>query len=200
MSTSNNIDGMNAFQRALKRLGDIVGALFLLILSSPLFIVFIIVYKLTGSGPAFYTQERIGLHGRPFQIYKFRTMIVNAESEDVPMLEQQDDVRLLKYGKLMRSHHIDELPQLLNVLKGDMSFVGYRPERRYFIDRIMEQNKDYELLFVSRPGVTSLATIRNGYTDTMEKMLRRLDYDLDYLRHRSLLLDWKIIFETIVNI
>ena len=113
MSTSNNIDGMNAFQRALKRLGDIVGALFLLILSSPLFIVFIIVYKLTGSGPAFYTQERIGLHGRPFQIYKFRTMIVNAESEDVPMLEQQDDVRLLKYGKLMRSHHIDELPQLL---------------------------------------------------------------------------------------
>ena len=191
---------MNAFQRALKRTGDIIGSALLLIVFSPFFIFLFIVYKLTGTGPAFYTQERIGLHGKPFRIYKFRTMILNAESEDTPVLEQQDDSRLLKYGKFMRSHHIDELPQLLNVLKGDMSFVGYRPERRYFIDKIMEQNKDYELLFFSRPGVTSLATVHNGYTDTMDKMLRRLEYDLDYLRHRSLLLDWKIIFETIVSI
>ncbi|MBQ9641908.1 MAG: sugar transferase [Bacteroidaceae bacterium] len=200
MSETNNIDGMNAFQRALKRMGDILGAAVLLALFLPFFILLIIIYKVTGGGPAFYTQERIGLHGKPFQIYKFRTMVVNAEKEDVPVLEQPDDVRLLKYGKFMRSHHIDELPQLLNVLRGDMSFVGYRPERRYFIDKIMEVNRDYELLFVSRPGVTSLATIRNGYTDTLDKMLRRLDYDLDYLRHRSLLLDWKIIFETVFSI
>mgnify|MGYP002626939573 CR=1 FL=1 len=200
MSASNNIDGMNAFQRALKRAGDVVGAVLLLAVLFPFFIILWFIYKLTGCGDVFYTQERIGRHGQPFMIYKFRTMVANAESEGVPMLEQQDDARLLKYGKFMRSHHIDEVPQLLNVLKGDMSFVGYRPERRYFIDQIMEHNPDYELLFVSRPGVTSLATIRNGYTDTMEKMLRRLDYDLDYLRHRSLLLDWKIILETIVSI
>ena len=200
MSASKNIDGMNALQRVLKRIGDVVGAVVLLVLFSPFFLFLFFVYKLTGCGEVFYKQERIGRYGQPFQIYKFRTMVANAESEGVPMLEQQDDARLLKYGKFMRSHHIDEVPQLLNVLKGDMSFVGYRPERRYFIDQIMMHNPDYELLFVSRPGVTSLATIRNGYTDTMEKMLRRLDYDLDYLRHRSLLLDWKIIFETIISI
>ena len=200
MSEPNNIDGMNALQRALKRVGDVVGAMILLVLFFPFCLILFIIYKLTGCGDVLYRQERIGLHGRPFQIYKFRTMITNAESDGVPMLEKQDDARLLKYGKFMRSHHIDEIPQLLNVLKGDMSFVGYRPERRYFIDKIMEHNPDYSLLFVSRPGVTSLATIRNGYTDTMEKMLRRLDYDLDYLRHRSLLLDWKIIIETILSI
>jgi len=200
MVTSGNIDGMNALQRALKRAGDVTGAAVLLVVFFPFFLILFFVYKLTGCGQVFYSQERIGLHGQPFLIYKFRTMVKDAECEGTPMLEQEDDVRLLKYGKFMRGHHIDELPQLLNVLKGDMSFVGYRPERRYFIDQIMKHRPDYELLFVSRPGVTSLATIRNGYTDTMEKMLRRLDYDLDYLRHRSLLLDWKIIFETIVSI
>ena len=200
MATSSNIDGMNALQRALKRVGDVLGAAMLLVLLFPLFLILYLIYKVTGCGQVFYSQERIGLHGQPFQIYKFRTMVANAECEGFPMLEQQDDARLLKYGKFMRGHHIDELPQLLNVLRGDMSFVGYRPERRYFIDQIMELRPDYELLFVSRPGVTSLATIRNGYTDTMEKMIRRLDYDLDYLRHRSLLLDWKIILETIVSI
>ena len=196
MSASNDIDGMGVFQRALKRMGDIVGATFLLILFSPFFLFLYIIYKVTGCGSVFYTQERIGMHGKPFKIYKFRTMITDAESEGTPMLEQQDDARLLKYGKFMRRHHIDELPQLLNVLKGDMSFVGYRPERRFFIDQIMERNPDYKLLFVSRPGITSEATVKNGYTDTMEKMLRRLDYDLNYLRTRTLLTDWRIIFET----
>lgn len=200
MSTSKNIDRMNAFERALKRIGDFLGAAFLIILLSPLLLLIFIVYKLTGCGEVIYSQERIGLGGKPFKIYKFRTMIQEAECDGIPILESPDDNRLLKYGKWMRTKHIDELPQLFNVLKGDMSFVGYRPERQYFIEQIMTQNPDYELLFVSRPGVTSMATVYNGYTDTIDKMLKRLELDLEYLRNRTLLLDLKIIFYTIVHI
>lgn len=200
MAVEQNIDRMNALERGLKRMGDIVGSAILLIVLSPVFLIIFLAYWLSGCRKAIYSQERIGLGGRPFRIYKFRTMVRDAEGDGVPMLEQQDDARLLKYGHWMRAKHIDELPQLFNVLKGDMSFVGYRPERRYFIDRIMEQNPDYKLLFVSRPGVTSPATIYNGYTDSMEKMLRRLDYDLDYLRNRTLMLDIKIIIETIIHL
>ncbi len=200
MASSTNIDRMNALERALKRMGDFLGAAFLIVLLSPLFLVIYLVYKLTGCGEVIYSQERIGLGGKPFKIYKFRTMVQEAECDGVPMLETPDDVRLLKYGKWMRTKHIDELPQLFNVLKGDMSFVGYRPERQYFINQIMEHNSDYKLLFVSRPGVTSMATVYNGYTDTIDKMLKRLDLDLEYLRTRTLLLDLKIIFDTIVHI
>ena len=127
-------------------------------------------------------------------------MVVDAERDGVPQLEQDDDPRLTEFGKVLRKRHLDELPQIWNVLKGDMSFVGYRPERQYFIDKIMLHNPDYQLLYQSMPGVTSLATIENGYTDTMEKMLKRLDMDLDYLRNRSLGLDIKIIFKTLFNI
>lgn len=200
MTSSKNIDRMNAFERALKRIGDFLGAAFLIILLSPLFLLIFLIYKLTGCGEVIYSQERIGLCGKPFNIYKFRTMVHEAECDGVPMLETPDDSRLLKYGKWMRTKHIDELPQLFNVLKGDMSFVGYRPERQYFIDQIMKHNPNYELLFVSRPGVTSMATVYNGYTDTIDKMLKRLELDLEYLRNRTLLLDLKIIFETIVHI
>ena len=133
-------------------------------------------------------------------IYKFRTMIVDAEKDGRPVLEQTDDPRLTPFGKMLRKRHLDELPQIWNVLRGDMSFVGYRPERKYFIDKIMEHNPDYALLYVSRPGVTSNATLYNGYTDTMDKMLRRLDMDLDYLRNRTIALDLKIIFETAFSV
>ena len=152
------------------------------------------------SRPVIYSQERIGRGGKPFRIYKFRTMVVDAEKDGVPQLEQDDDPRLTEFGKALRKRHLDELPQIWNVLKGDMSFVGYRPERQFFIDQIMEHNPDYQLLFQTAPGVTSMATIKNGYTDTMEKMLKRLDMDLDYLRHRSLWLDMKIVFQTVFNI
>lgn len=200
MSSSVNIDRMSAFERALKRFGDFMGAAILLILFSPVFLIIYIIYKCTGCGDVIYSQERIGLEGKPFKIYKFRTMIHEAEVDGVPALETADDSRLMKYGKFMRSKHIDELPQLLNVLKGDMSFVGYRPERQYFINQIMAKNPDYQLLYVSRPGVTSMATVYNGYTDTIDKMLVRLDMDLDYLRHRTLLLDWIIIIRTITHL
>lgn len=195
-----NIDGMNGFERALKRVGDVVGALFLLIVLSPVFLYIYIRQRWNASGPVIYSQERIGKGGVPFRIYKFRTMVVDAEKDGVPQLEQDDDPRLTEFGRVLRKRHLDELPQIWNVLKGDMSFVGYRPERLYFINQIMEHNPDYQLLYQSTPGVTSLATIQNGYTDTMEKMLKRLDMDLDYLRTRSLWLDGKIIFKTVFNI
>jgi lipopolysaccharide/colanic/teichoic acid biosynthesis glycosyltransferase len=127
-------------------------------------------------------------------------MVVDAEKDGVPQLEQDDDPRLTEFGKVLRKHHLDELPQIWNVLKGDMSFVGYRPERQYFIDKIMEQNPDYRLLYQSTPGVTSLATIENGYTDTMEKMLKRLEMDLYYLENRSWALDFKILGLTFARI
>jgi len=191
---------MSVAERFMKRMGDIVGSMCLIVLLSPLFAILFILQKCLNPGPVVYSQERIGKGGKPFKIYKFRTMVINAEADGVPVLEAVNDSRLTPFGRILRSHHIDELPQLWNVFVGDMSFVGYRPERQYFIDQIMEHNTDYELLFCSRPGVTSSATINNGYTDTMEKMLRRLDMDLEYLRTRTLLMDVKIIFQTVFSI
>lgn len=195
----NNIDGMNGVERFLKRAVDLLGAASGMLILSPVFLFIYLRLKFDGEGPVIYSQERIGKKGKPFRIYKFRTMVVNAEEEGIALACEGDD-RLTKTGKFLREHHLDELPQLWNVFIGDMSFVGYRPERQYFIDRIMERNPDYKLLYVSRPGVTSYATLYNGYTDTMEKMLRRLDYDLEYLRRRSLLLDLKIIANTVLSV
>ncbi len=194
-----SIDSMNAAERFLKRLGDAVGAFLGLLIMSPLFLIIYIMQRIEGEGPAIFSQERIGLHGKPFKIYKFRTMKVNAEN-DGPQLASKGDDRLTKVGRFLRDHHLDELPQLWNVFVGDMSFVGYRPERRYFIDQIMQHNPDYQLLYCSRPGVTSDATLHNGYTDSMDKMLKRLDMDLNYLRTRSLGVDLKIIFETFFSV
>lgn len=191
---------MNYGERLLKRLCDLLGAMVLIIILSPVFLIIVVLQKILNPGPALYSQERIGRGGKPFKIYKFRTMVVDAEKDGIPQLEADNDTRLTDFGRMLRRHHVDELPQLWNVLKGDMSFVGYRPERQFFINQIMEHNPDYSLLFRSRPGVTSLATIENGYTDTMEKMLRRLDMDLEYLRKRTLIMDMKIILRTIFSI
>ncbi len=184
----------------IKRLFDIVGALLGLLILSPIFLLISIIQMCFVGIPIFFNQERIGLGGKPFRIYKFRTMIVNNEEKGIPLLAEEDDERLTKVGRFLRRHHIDELPQLWNVLIGDMSFVGYRPERKYFIDKIMEERPDYAKLYVIRPGITSMATIYNGYTNTLEKMIRRLDMDLEYLNNRSIFLDLKIIFLTVENI
>lgn len=184
----------------IKRLFDIVGALLGLLILSPIFLLISIIQMCFVGIPIFFNQERIGLGGKPFRIYKFRTMIVNNEEKGTPLLAEEDDERLTKVGRFLRRHHIDELPQLWNVLIGDMSFVGYRPERKYFIDKIMEERPDYAKLYVIRPGITSMATIYNGYTNTLEKMIRRLDMDLEYLNNRSIFLDLKIIFLTVENI
>ena len=191
---------MNAFEKEVKRLFDFLTAFVCLILFSPLFLICYIAIKRGHDGPVIYKQERIGRFGRPFYIYKFRSMIVDAEKEGAELLQQEDDPRLTNTGKFLRDHHLDELPQFWNVLVGDMSFVGPRPERKYFINQIMQHDPRYECLYQIRPGITSMATIYNGYTDTMEKMLKRLDMDLDYLRHRSWWLDLKIIFLTFANI
>ena len=127
-------------------------------------------------------------------------MRMDAEKNGPALFDSDNDDRLTNIGRFLREHHLDELPQLWNVFKGDMSFIGPRPERKFFIDQIMEHDSRYELLYKLRPGVTSYATLDKGYTDTMEKMLRRLEYDLYYLEHYSLLTDAKILFQTVVSI
>lgn len=193
-------DGMNVFERGIKRLFDFICSLIALIILSPVFLVVYLALLFQGEGSVFFKQERIGYKGKPFNIIKFRTMRVDSESNGKPRLAKVDDDRLTKIGKFLREHHLDELPQLFNVLKGDMSFVGPRPERRYFIEKIREQNPNYDYIYLMRPGLTSMATLHNGYTDTMEKMLVRLDMDLEYLQKRSLWLDIKLIFTTFVYI
>ncbi len=183
----------------MKRFIDLILSALCLIVFSPLLLVCYLAIKI-GGGPAIYRQERIGLGGKPFYIYKFRSMVVDAEKEGEELLQQDNDPRLTKIGKFLRTHHLDELPQLWNVFVGDMAFVGYRPERQYYIDQIMQRDPRYELLYQIRPGVTSYATLHNGYTDTMEKMLRRLDLDLYYLEHQSLSMDAKILFRTFTSI
>lgn len=184
----------------MKRILDILLSAMSLVLFAPLFAVCCVAILLEDGSPVIFRQERIGLHGRPFFIYKFRSMRRGAE-DDVPLLFSHDgDTRLTRVGRFLRDHHIDELPQLWNVFVGDMAFVGPRPERKYFIDRIMERDPRYARLYGMRPGVTSYATLYNGYTDTMDKMLRRLQLDLYYLEHHSLWLDAKILAKTFVSI
>ena len=193
-------DGMNSFERVVKRIFDFVCSFLALIILSPVFLVVAIALLWQGDGSVFFKQERIGYKGKPFNILKFRTMRADSESNGKPQLAKVNDDRLTKVGKFLREHHLDELPQLVNVLLGDMSFVGPRPERRYFIELIRKENPNYDYIYLMRPGLTSMATLHNGYTDTMEKMLKRLDMDLEYLQKRSLWLDAKLIFTTFLYI
>lgn len=174
-----------------KRTTDIILALICLMVLSPL--ILFIYLSIRIAGPAIYKQERIGKGGKPFFIYKFRSMKVNAEENGIELLQSENDPRITRIGRILRMHHLDELPQLFNVLIGDMSFVGYRPERQHYINQIMQQDVRYEHLYQIRPGITSYATLYNGYTDTMEKMLKRLEMDLDYLKRRSWWEDIKIM-------
>lgn len=187
---------INRIKRGLDILGSITG----MIVFSPLFLLIYLVIKIENGGKVIFSQERIGYQGKPFILYKFRSMKESAEADGKPALCCQGDKRLTRVGRFLREHHLDELPQLWNVLKGDMSFVGPRPERKYFVEQIKAINPDYELLYQLRPGLFSPATLYNGYTDNMEKMLRRLRMDLDYLAHHTLWLDTKIIFLTVLPI
>ena len=188
---------MNCIERCLKRTFDFTLALVSLVLFSPVMLVIaILIRREEPDGDVIYTQERVGYKGRPFKLYKFRSMYMDAEKDNAPQLYQEQDPRLTKIGAFSRAHHLDEFPQLWNVIKGDMSFVGPRPERQYFIDQISAVRPDYERLYALRPGLFSFATLYNGYTDTLEKMIRRLDLDLKYLENYSLWTDIKIIFLT----
>ena len=179
-----------------KRLTDIVVSGLGMIILSPVFLVAAIAIRIESPGGSIFSQERIGYKGKPFTLYKFRSMVRNAENNGVPALCAEEDARLTRVGAFLRNHHLDELPQLWNVFTGDMSMVGYRPEREYFIERIKEHNPDYSRLFSMRPGVFSYATLYNGYTATMEKMLTRLKMDLEYLDNWTLWTDIKIMFPT----
>lgn len=202
MSNQHNIHTQTPNQpisqkRYIKRCFDILFSALGLILLSPIILGIYVVQKVTSSSPAFFLQERIGKGGKPFHIIKFRTMKDDAEAEGPQLTSANDTKRCTRVGACLRRTHLDEIPQLWNVLKGDMSFVGYRPERQYFIDKILEWDPRYTQLYATRPGITSEATIYNGYTDTMEKMLRRLEMDLAYLDKQSFTTDLTIIFKTL---
>ena len=195
------MESMNAIERFIKRAFDLSLALISLLVFSPLIALIALLIKWEDpKGDVVYKQERIGYKGRPFTLYKFRSMRMDAEANNSPQLFTDGDSRLTKVGAFIRAHHLDEFPQLWNVIKGEMSFVGPRPELQFFIDQIMEHNPDYTRLYAVRPGLFSYATLYNGYTDTIEKMLERLRLDLKYLDNYSLWVDVKIIFLTAFSI
>lgn len=193
-------DGMNAFEKEVKRFIDFFFASICLIVFSPLFLACYLAIKRDNDGPIIFKQERIGRFGRPFTIYKFRSMTVNAEEKGPQLCNDGKDKRLTQTGKFLREHHLDELPQLWNIFIGDMAFIGPRPERKFYIDQIVKIDPRYTYLYQIRPGITSMATLYNGYTDNMDKMLKRLEMDLDYLKRRSWWLDGKILGLTFLKI
>lgn len=187
---------MTDSQLCIKRAFDVCASALVLILFSPLYLALSIAVAASSRGGVIYHQERIGLHGKPFQILKFRTMYVDSEPA-TPLLTQDHDPRITPIGHFLRKYRLDELPQMWNILRGDMSIVGPRPERRYFIDQITQKAPYYCLLYKIRPGLTSWGPIRVGYTDTIDKMVDRLNYDITYMENMSIRLDLKILFFTI---
>jgi len=193
-------DGMNAFERNVKRIGDCIIAGVLLLIFSPLFLICYLVVKREDGGPAIFKQERVGRFGRPFYIYKFRSMRLDAESMGPQLYKGGRDPRLTKVGKFLREHHLDELPQLWNVFCGDMAFIGPRPERKYFIERIVRKAPFYYLLHNVRPGITSLGMVKYGYAGSVDEMIERLEYDILYYENMSLILDITILIYTVKTV
>ena len=187
---------MADWELVIKHTFDVCVAAVMMILLSPLFLIIALLVHLDSPGPILYRQERIGFRGQAFNILKFRSMYVDAE-DGTPLLSQVGDTRITKIGRFLRKYRLDELPQLLNILRGEMSIVGPRPERPYFVKQIMKQAPYYCLLYKVRPGLTSWGPVKVGYTDTMEKMLQRLMYDITYTENMSLALDIKILLRTI---
>lgn len=183
--------------RNMKRLVDIIVSFIVLILISPLIAIFAVLIKMDSKGPVFFSQERIGYRRKPFNIYKLRTMYTNAESDGVPRLSSADDTRITPLGRFMRKYRIDELPQFWNILKGDMSLVGPRPEREFYIKQIMEQAPYYALMYQIRPGLTSWGMVKYGYAQNVDEMIQRLQYDIIYLENMSMLVDLKIMIYTV---
>ena len=181
----------------IKRAMDILISIVALIALLPVFAIVALIIKKTSPGPIFYLQERIGLHNKPFQIIKFRSMVQNAEQAGKPQLSSDDDPRITPFGRFMRKYRIDELPQFWNVLKGEMSLVGPRPERKFYIDQITPIVPAYALLHQVRPGITSMGMVKFGYAKNLDEMLERVKYDLMYLNNASLINDLKILIYTI---
>ncbi len=187
---------MSPFQSNFKRVFDIVFSLSFLLFSFPLTFFVFLILKFGSKGGVFYTQERIGLHEKLFKIYKFRTMVPDAELHG-PQLSSAHDPRITPVGRFLRKTRIDEIPQFINVLKGEMSVVGPRPERRFYIDQILKHAPHYAKLFQVRPGITSWGAVKYGYTENLAQMLEQLNYDIFYVENMSVYLDFKILLYTI---
>ena len=183
----------------IKRSFDVAFSLFILLLLSPLYGILSILVKMSSKGPVFYSQERIGRHQIPFKIYKFRSMYVEAEKNG-PQLSSENDERITKIGKWMRKYRMDELPQFWNVLKGEMSIVGPRPEREFYIKQILKEAPYYALVCQVRPGITSWGMVKYGYASTVKQMVERTRYDLLYLANMSISLDCKILIYTLKTV
>jgi exopolysaccharide biosynthesis polyprenyl glycosylphosphotransferase len=190
-------DIMPPWQRNVKRAFDIFVSLFALTVLSPVYIIIGILVKFTSKGPMLYSHERIGIHGKPFMIHKFRSMCTDAEKNG-PALSSENDPRITKLGKFLRKSRLDELPQFFNVLKGEMSIVGPRPERQFFIELIMKQAPHYKHLNKVKPGITSWGQVKYGYAENVPQMIERLKYDIIYIENMSLAVDFKIMIYTIL--
>ena len=190
---------MEEWQYSVKRAIDIVVSLVAMIILLPVYIITAIIVKCTSKGPVFYSQERIGIKGKPFKMHKFRSMYIDAEKFG-PMLSKDNDPRITPFGRFMRKVRLDEIPQFYNVLKGTMSLVGPRPERQYFIDQIVQRAPEYLLLQKVKPGITSWGQVKYGYAENVDEMLERLRYDLLYIENMSLTTDIKILLYTAIII
>ncbi len=183
-------------QRSIKRILDLLiaflGALFLL----PLILFIAIIIKISSKGSVFFLQERVGYNEKPFMIWKFRSMYTKAEITG-PQLSRNEDTRVTGWGRVMRRWRLDELPQLWNVVIGDMSIVGPRPERKYYIEQIVKSHPEYLNLLKVKPGITSMGMVKFGYAENVKEMIERMNYDLIYIENASLLLDFKIMLQSI---
>ncbi len=188
---------MPEWQKNAKRVFDIFFSLLVLIITAPFLLIIAVLIKITSRGPVFFKQERIGLKGKPFKIIKFRSMRIDAENNG-PQLSREDDPRITKIGRFLRKARLDEFPQFYNVLIGEMSVVGPRPERQFFIDQIMKRAPYYSRLNKVRPGITSWGQVKYGYAENIDQMLERLFYDILYIENNSLALDFKIMVYTIL--
>jgi lipopolysaccharide/colanic/teichoic acid biosynthesis glycosyltransferase len=187
------------WQNKLKRLFDIIASAFALVLLSPLMAYVALRTKFSSDGGVVFSQQRVGYKGRQFTIHKFRSMYADAEKNG-PALSSENDPRITKWGRTMRKWRLDELPQLWNILKGEMTFVGPRPERKFYIDAINKRTPYFRYLLYVKPGLTSWGMVQFGYASTVEEMITRMQYDLDYIKKFSLLLDLKILIYTLRTI
>lgn len=190
-------DLMPAWQQSVKRMLDIVVSLIAMIVLIPVYVITAIGVKLSSPGPILYSQERVGVRGKPFKMHKFRSMYADAEKAG-PQLSAEDDPRITRFGRFMRKVRLDEIPQFYTVLKGDMSLVGPRPERMYYIEQISRRAPHYRLLLKVKPGITSWGQVKFGYASDVDEMIERLKYDILYIENMSLAMDFKIMIYTIM--
>jgi lipopolysaccharide/colanic/teichoic acid biosynthesis glycosyltransferase len=188
---------MPSWQQSLKRLFDIFASLFAIIILIPFYLFTAIGVRLSSPGPFLYGQERVGRHGKPFIMYKFRSMFADAEKNG-PQLSSDNDPRITPFGMFIRKVRLDEIPQFFTVLKGHMSLVGPRPERQFYIDQIVKRAPHYRLLLKVKPGITSWGQVKFGYASNVDEMIERLKYDILYIENMSLAMDFKILIYTVL--